>query len=264
MATPYFVIPDTNTIVYSGDKVVLSEYPDNFAIASHGWYEYNQTKANGWYFILLPTKETIPAANVNVSLLTVVSSGHCYPPHPCPIPDPDEHTQARTFITLDNIAQRDEFTPEFIPNGRIVRVNDAGEGKPEYFEWDSETKEWQTWDILQHLENIESDIRTIDERMTSAEDSIASLDSEVSVLNTTVDNLISKVADIEGIVSSVADRVSVTEQSILNLEARLAIAETDLATRKQNDILENALAGLPEMTEEELNVMLENRLNGVV
>lgn len=199
MATPYFVIPDTNTIIYSGDKVVLSEYPDNFAIASHGWYEYNQTKANGWYFILLPTKETIPAANVNVSLLTVVSSGHCYPPHPCPIPDPDERTQARTFITLDNIAQRDGLTPEFIPDGRIVRVNDTGEGKAAYFEWNAESQEWETWDIQERAEE---------------------------------------------------------------LVERVIAVEADVAMRQENDRLTDRLAGLPERSEEELNSMLEARLQG--
>lgn len=199
MATSYFVIPDTSTVVYSGDKVVLSEYPDNFAIASHGWYEYNQTRANGWYFILLPSRETIPAANVNVSLLTVVSSEPCPPPYPCPIPDPDKYTNSRTFITFDTIAQRDGLTPEFIPNGRIVRINNAGEGKVEYFEWNAESQEWETWDTQQHVGDI---------------------------------------------------------------EARLIAVEADIAMRQENDKLEDRLAGLPERSEEELNSMLEARLQG--
>ena len=154
MALSYFTIPDTGTIVYEGDIVILSEYPDNFAIASHGWYEYEQTRANGWYFVLLPRRETIPAANVNVSLLTVVTSTSCAPPCPTPIPDPDEHTQSRTFITFDTIAQRDGLTPEFIPDGRIVRINDAGEGKAEYYEWSAEEEAWKPWDILTHLEDL--------------------------------------------------------------------------------------------------------------
>jgi hypothetical protein len=192
--------------VYEGDIVVLSEYPENFAIASHGWYEYEQTRTNGWYFILLPRRETIPAANVNVSLLTVVTSTPCTPPCPTPIPDPDEHTQHRTFITYDTIAQRDGLTPEFIPNGRIVRVNDAGEGHPEYYEWDAQEETWRIWDIQEHLSSIDSHISESDARITEA--------------------------------------------------------EKDLETRRQNDILENALSGLPEMTEDELNQLLETRLNG--
>jgi hypothetical protein len=153
MATSYFTIPDTGTIVYEGDKVILSEYPNNFAIASHGWYEYNQTRTNGWYFLLIPTNKIIPAANVNLSLLTVVTSSSCPPPRPTPIPDPDAHTQKRTFIVFDTIAERDGLTPEFIPNGRIVRVNDAGDGEPEYYEWNADSQEWMSWDIQQHLDD---------------------------------------------------------------------------------------------------------------
>lgn len=164
MALSYFTIPDIGTIVYEGDLVILSEYPDNFAIASHGWYEYEQTRANGWYFVLLPRRETIPAANVNVSLLTVVTSTSCAPPCPTPIPDPDEHTQSRTFVTFDTIAQRDGLTPEFIPDGRIVRINDAGAGKAEYYQWSAEEEAWKTWDIQaelnQKLDNAEESIST--------------------------------------------------------------------------------------------------------
>lgn len=205
MALAYFTIPDTGTIVYEGDKVILSEYPDNFAIAAHGWYQYNQTRTNGWYFILLPSRNTIPAANVNVSLLTVVTSTN-YPPRPCPIPDPDKHTSSRTFITYDTIAQRDGLTPEFILNGRIVRVNDAGEGRSEYYEWDAQEETWKIWDIQQHLSSIETHLTESD--------------------------------------------------------ARIVEVEKDSEMRKQNDILENALSGLPEMTEDELNQLLEARLNG--
>lgn len=169
MALSYFTIPDTGTIVYEGDLVILSEYPDNFAIASHGWYEYEQTRANGWYFVLLPRRETIPAANVNVSLLTVVTSTSCAPPCPTPIPDPDEHTQSRTFITFDTITQRDGLTPEFIPDGRIVRINDAGEGKAEYYQWSAEEEAWKTWDILTHLEDLYT---ALDDAVRALSDSI--------------------------------------------------------------------------------------------
>lgn len=179
MALSYFVIPDTSTIVYEGDIVVLSEFPDNFAIASHGWYEYEQTRANGWYFILLPRREVIPAANVNISLLTVVTSTPCAPPHPTPIPDPDEHTQSRTFITFDTIAQRDGLIPEFILDGRIVRINDAGEGKAEYYEWDAENEVWIPWDIQSNLSSQQAQIDEAEEQIDEVEQQLTEIQSEV-------------------------------------------------------------------------------------
>lgn len=181
MALSYFTIPDTGTIVYEGDLVILSEYPDNFAIASHGWYEYEQTRANGWYFVLLPRRETVPAANVNVSLLTVVTSTSCAPPCPTPIPDPDEHTQSRTFITFDTIAQRDGLTPEFIPDGRIVRINDAGEGKAEYYQWDAENETWKTWDIRADLSSQQAQIDEAEAQIDEVEQQIVALEGQVTV-----------------------------------------------------------------------------------
>ena len=127
-------------------------------------------------------------------------------PFPTPIPDPDEDTEHRTFITLNNITERDGLVPEFIPNGRIVRVNDTVSGLPEYYQWNAESKEWEVWDIQNRLDSIDE------------------------ILDAT--------------------------------EIRIVDIEEDLETRRQNDILENALAGLPEMTTAELNERLEARLHG--
>lgn len=189
MALSYFTIPDTGTIVYEGDLVILSEYPDNFAIASHGWYEYEQTRANGWYFVLLPRRETIPAANVNVSLLTVVTSTSCAPPCPTPIPDPDEHTQSRTFITFDTIAQRDGLTPEFIPDGRIVRINDAGEGKAEYYQWSAENEVWITWDIQSNMSSQQTQIDEAGEQIESLAEQVAAAETQIASAEQQIDEV---------------------------------------------------------------------------
>lgn len=200
MALSYFTIPDTGTIVYEGDLVILSEYPDNFAIASHGWYEYEQTRANGWYFVLLPRRETIPAANVNISLLTVVTSTSCAPPCPTPIPDPDEHTQSRTFITFDTITQRDGLTPEFIPDGRIVRINDAGEGKAEYYQWDAENEVWAPWDIQSNLSSQQAQIdeaeEQIDEVGQQLQEYAETTEQQLIEIQSEVDNKIDNADDV--------------------------------------------------------------------
>lgn len=147
MAIAYFTIPETGKIIYNGDTVILSEYPDTIAVVAYGWYRYEENAMNGWHFILLPSKSIIPAANVNLSLLTVVpnSSDDCR--HPVPVNPVPRGMESRTFITLDSIAQRDKLVSPFMPNGRIVRVNNRGDGKPGYYEWNVMTQEWDEWDL---------------------------------------------------------------------------------------------------------------------
>ena len=43
----FFTIPDTNQIVYEGDIVQLSEYPDVNFIASYDWYTYHHQQYKG-------------------------------------------------------------------------------------------------------------------------------------------------------------------------------------------------------------------------
>ena len=143
----------------------------------------------GTYFVLLPRRETIPAANVNVSLLTVVTSTSCAPPCPTPIPDPDEHTQSRTFITFDTIAQRDGLTPEFIPDGRIVRINDAGEGKAEYYQWSAENEVWITWDIQSNMSSQQTQIDEAGEQIESLAEQVAAAETQIASAEQQIDEV---------------------------------------------------------------------------
>ena len=153
MAIAYFTIPETGKIIYNGDTVILSEYPDTIAAVAYGWYKYEENAMNGWHFILLPSKSIIPAANVNLSLLTVVPNSSDDDRNPIPLNTSLQDIESRAFITLDSIAQRDKLIPEFMPNGRIVRVNDSVNHTTNYYEWNIETQSWDDW-------NIESEIDT--------------------------------------------------------------------------------------------------------
>lgn len=282
MANSYFTIPDTGTIVYNGDVVKLSEYT-SLAIAAYGWYKHNQASELGWHFVLLDTKVAIPAGNVNLSLLTLVTrecGGGCHPhPHPCP-PEPTK-IKDRAFITLDNIAQRDRLDTTFMPDGRIIRVNDAGDGSVEYFQWSVTSQEWQPWDIANNSYRI------------LYKDSVSSLDSEeftddaITYVFTVMNPLAEALGISEGTLCELKYRenyqivtAAVTQDTYIRRvyqvspewlsgewfsardQQRLAEIEAAVETWKQNDILENRLAGAPNLTEEELNALLEARLNG--
>ena len=164
MAIAYFTIPETGQIIYNGDMVILSEYPDTIAVASYGWYRYNENAMNGWHFILTPSKTAIPAYMVNLSSISVVpnSSDDDRTPVPitptpsCPTPTPKppinpflRDIESRAFITVDGLEQLQKLSTTFMPNGRIVRVNNRGDGKVGYYEWDVIGQDWDVWEIAE-------------------------------------------------------------------------------------------------------------------
>lgn len=153
MAVAYFTIPETGKIIYNGDTVILSEYPDTIAVVAYGWYKYEENAMNGWHFILLPDKTIVPATQVNLSLLTVVPNSSDDDRNPMPVSPELRDIESRAFITLDSIAQRDKLIPEFMPNGRIVRVNDSVNHTTNYYEWNVETQSWDDW----HLDGVIDD-----------------------------------------------------------------------------------------------------------
>lgn len=287
MSNSYFTIPDTGTIVYNGDTVILAEYPDVVAIAAYGWYRYNQSSRQGWHFVLLPSKETIPASDVNLSLLTVVSSAHGGS-HPCPGPRPEPikpKLSDRTFVTLDTIAQRDKLSSPFMPDGRIVRVNNKGDGTPGYYQWDITSQTWIPWDITSG--SAEGAIKLKFEDIVNSVDSIKYTDPYTQFVFHAGEPLCTEVGIAEGTLcelyfyeiyqviiatqtqeSYVRQIYQTSPQWIASewfpsaSQQRLEEIEETIDTWKQNDMLENRLTGAPNLTDEELNELLEARLNG--
>ena len=315
MATLYFTIPDTGTIVYDGDLVILSEFPDNRAIAAHGWYVYNQTTELGWHFVILPTNEAVPAADVNLSLLTVVSNFGCNHRPPVPIPCPDDghgihQIEDRAFITLDSMAQLKKLPTMFMPNGRIVRVNNRGDGKPGYYEWNVLTQEWDDWDISrvspgptpENIAKIEikTTVNSVDsaeytdeytefifrtgkplcDNLGVAEGTLCELrfvDSFQVIKSTESQDLFIRSIHqtspswdaSEWFASRDRARIGAAESDIANIGAdiqlikyRISAIEEKIESWVQNDRLENVLTGAPRRSNDELNALLEARLNG--
>lgn len=304
MAKSYFIIPDTGTIVYNGDTVILAEYPDVMAVAAYGWYKHNQASEMGWHFVLLLTNQVIPVSDVNLSLLTIVSNSSCdhRPPMPipCPGPGPDQMNE-RTFITLDSIAQLKKLKTMFMPNGRIVRINNRGDGKPGYYVWNVMEQDWDDWEIAEDTPVPENVLKLKELGVVNSVDSTQFIDpyiyyafkagtplctaldipentlcelrySEIyqiikvvatqdtyirQVYQTTPDWIAS-----EWFASSDQQRLAILESHVDSHALRLDELELAIDNIKQNDLLENVLTGAPRLSEEELNTLLEARLNG--
>lgn len=151
----YFQIPETSQIVYEGDVVMLSEYPGYLYTATYGWYVSDGVKKKGWYFMSTTSKNLVPVDKTDLSELVVVeskhhSSPHPFPPkpHPDPGPGPDPIPpipgilESRAAVTVQDIAQRNVLASKNLPGGKIVRVNDNGDGEVAYYEWDAEALNW--------------------------------------------------------------------------------------------------------------------------
>ena len=285
MAVAYFTIPETGKIIYNGDTVILSEYPDTIAVAAYGWYKYEDEAMNGWHFILLPSRNIVPANQVNLSLLVVVpnSPDDCRCPIPVyPIP---RDVELRAFITLDNIAQRDKLTTPFVPNGRIVRVNDTGDGEPGYYQWDAASQTWLPWDISSEIPTdvIKLEIKDIITSVDSTEYTNPyvrfvfrvgePLCSEIGVAEGTLCELYfyevyQVITDVKTQESYIRHIYQTSPQWVAGewfqseIQQQIEAISKTIETWKQNDILENRLTGAPNLTEEELNALLEARLNG--
>ena len=182
MAIAYFTIPETGKIIYNGDTVILSEYPDTIAVVAYGWYTYEENAMNGWHFILLPDKTIVPTTQVNLSLLTIVPNSSDDDRNPIPLSPELCDIESRAFITLDSMAQRDKLITEFMPNGRIVRVNDFINQTSNYYEWNIETQSWDNWSDIQQ-KSIRREEITI--YVGDWSDNTATIDSIVDITSET-------------------------------------------------------------------------------
>lgn len=153
----YFQIPETSQIVYEGDIVSLTEFPGYLFTATYGWYVDGGVKQKGWYFMAKNSKKIVPINNTDLSELVVVESKYPRPePHPGPGPGPGPHPpgpippippipgilESRAAVTVEDIAQRNVLASKTLPHGKIVRVNDNGDGQVAYYEWDAQALNW--------------------------------------------------------------------------------------------------------------------------
>lgn len=158
----YIIIPGTQQKVYDGTVVMLHRLPNLRWIIHNGYYSYNGRKQKGWYFSSIPSDTTMPVFNEDLIAMTIIDQEPhpCPPPHPpCPPPGPGPHPPApvpvpftpqdkqhleEAMLTVEDLAERDKLGSKWLPNGKVVRVNNSdGQGKIEYYSWNAETSSWE-------------------------------------------------------------------------------------------------------------------------
>lgn len=137
---------------------MMMRFPGVKWIVHNGWYSYESESRCGWYVSSIPHNTIMPLNPDDLHMATVISTNtgcnHApkpYPPnHPIHPPHCEEvftHKDSemldRAMITVDTLAQRDALSCEFLPNGKVVRVNNV-DGQVAYYEWDSSTLSWLT------------------------------------------------------------------------------------------------------------------------
>lgn len=161
MSMNYLTIPSSGVKVFDGDVVMLYRYPGKKWILQDGWYVYNAQQVKGWHFYSIPDGIILPITDSDLQTLSVLSSGcdkhhnshrpaHPTPPGPPATPEIPSHITYeldRAFITVDTIAQRDQLNKRLLPHGKIVCVNNAGDGI-KYFRWNQIDQEWVITDII--------------------------------------------------------------------------------------------------------------------
>lgn len=150
------LITDFGLELHDGDIVVLARFPGIRWILHKGWYSYQGSQFSGWYFCAIPSQTTIPVNPSDLIGIQVVSgcSPGCNPNPPCPpnhpvFPGDTPFTPQmanelnRAWITVDSTEQLSRLNRRLIPNGKIVRVNDTGNGTPGYYRYNQPKSEWE-------------------------------------------------------------------------------------------------------------------------
>lgn len=139
--------------ILEGTIVILARYPSIKWIAHQGWYTYQGRQYMGWYFASIPAQTILPLNEEDLIGIQIVSGGSCPcpspSPTPCPPPGPGggldhvmKHELERAWITVDTREQLSLLNKRLVPDGKIVRVNDVGDGTAKYYRYDQSNSIW--------------------------------------------------------------------------------------------------------------------------
>lgn len=144
---------DSGIQIVDGSIVILARFPGTKWIVHKRWYAYQGNQYNGWYLSSIPSQTTMPLVDSDLIGIKVVGGECPYPDHPFPSPNPPipggggmKHEMAwelnRAWITVDTIEQLSRLNRRLVPDGKIVRVNDTGDGTAKYYRYDQAKSIW--------------------------------------------------------------------------------------------------------------------------
>ena len=165
-------MPITNSCaINAGDIVMITGYGNDKFIVCDGWYTYDNTRREGWYFKSIPEGTIVPDYLIDLDDVTVVTSSSCNcPPIPGgrpPHPAPKNPNVEGAFVTVDTIDERNALCIPYPPDGKIVRVNDV-KGEIKYYIWNAEEFRWNDFTFLgdettEKITEIDSRLKLIEE-----------------------------------------------------------------------------------------------------
>lgn len=158
MSKRYLIIPSTRKKVHEGDVISLARLPGQKWVIEFGWYTYYNYQYTGWYLTGIPDGEVIPFNDEDLDEVTIISTNSSAdspvvpPPSPSPVGPsvgPPNQDIARSWISVDTIAQRDRLSRHPLPDGKIVRVNrTTNDGDPKYYVWNVVTESWDDFSFV--------------------------------------------------------------------------------------------------------------------
>lgn len=144
---------DSGIQIVDGSIVILARFPGNKWVVHKGWYAYEENQYNGWYLSSIPSQITMPLLDSDLIGIVVVGVECSCPDQPFPSPYPPrpggggmspEMTWElnRAWITVDTLEQLSRLNRRLVPDGKIVRVNDTGDGTAKYYRYDQAKSIW--------------------------------------------------------------------------------------------------------------------------
>lgn len=144
---------DSGIQIVDGSIVILARFPGTKWIVHKGWHAYQCNQYNGWYLSSIPSQTTMPLVDSDLIGIKVVGGECPYPDHPFPSPNPPipggggmkpemAWELNRAWITVDTIEQLSRLNRRLVPDGKIVRVNDTGDGTAKYYRYDQAKSIW--------------------------------------------------------------------------------------------------------------------------
>lgn len=144
---------DSGIQIVDGSIVILARFPGTKWIVHKGWYDYQGNQYNGWYLSSIPSQTTMPLVDSDLIGIKVVGGQCPCPDHPFPSPNPPipggggmkpemAWELNRAWITVDTIEQLSRLNRRLVPDGKIVRVNDTGDGTAKYYRYDQAKSIW--------------------------------------------------------------------------------------------------------------------------
>lgn len=145
---------DSGIQIVDGSIVILARFPGTKWIVHKGWYSYQGNQYNGWYLSSIPSQTTMPLLDSDLIGIRVVGGNCSCPDQTFPSPNPPVPGGGgglkpemawelnRAWITVDTLEQLSRLNKRLIPDGKIVRVNDTGDGTAKYYRYDQAKSIW--------------------------------------------------------------------------------------------------------------------------